>query len=314
VPTDRPTQSSGTRARAQAARAAAQRTAERTAARAQRLPWAPAAIESFEREQRSGASLLAGGLAYRLFFWIVSFGLVIAAIASFWVRSSERSLTDTAKSFGLSGVAAHSAASAVSDGSHGRWYLLVAGIVLVAYFGLGGAQALRVAALVAWRLEPSRMRRRGRASAVFTAVFVLGITLTMIATWGRHHAPGVGLLIAISAVAGFVALAVLAFSVLPRPAGTTWRSLLPGALLVGAGVTGVHLFVVYYLSGKLERSPKLYGTLGASTVVLLGLFLMARVIVSGMFLNATLWRRAGQAHLGEDPQEMPVTSPRTRAP
>lgn len=76
---------------------------------------------------------------------------------------------------------------------------------------------------------------------------------------------------------------------------TTWRSLLPGAALVGSGLTGIHLFTVYYLSGKLERSPKLYGTLGASTVVLLGLFLIARVIVSAMFLNATVERRRSAA-------------------
>jgi uncharacterized BrkB/YihY/UPF0761 family membrane protein len=57
------------------------------------------------------------------------------------------------------------------------------------------------------------------------------------------------------------------------------------------------VFTVYYLSAKLERSPKLYGTLGASTVVLLGLYLMARVIVSGIFLNASLSSDRGD----EDP-------------
>ena len=51
------------------------------------------------------------------------------------------------------------------------------------------------------------------------------------------------------------------------------------------------MFVVYYLSDKLERSPQLYGVLGASTVVLLGLFLIARVAVASMFLNATIKRR-----------------------
>ena len=71
------------RARVQAVRAAGERRFEETR---QRTRWLPLLIESFEREQRSGAALLAGGLAYRLFFWLVSFGLVVAAAASFWER------------------------------------------------------------------------------------------------------------------------------------------------------------------------------------------------------------------------------------
>src|SRR3954466_16404647 len=97
------------------------------------LPWTPRLLESFEREQRSGAGLLAGGLAYRLFFWLVSFGLVIAAVVSFWGRSDSHSLVDAGKSLGLRGVAAQSATSAVRDESHARWYLLVAGLVLLTY-------------------------------------------------------------------------------------------------------------------------------------------------------------------------------------
>ena len=86
-------------------------------------------------------------------------------------------------------------------------------------------------------------------------------------------------------------LALFAFSHLPRPGGTSWRALWPGAVLVGVGVTHVvTIFLAYYLAGKLESSPSLYGTLGAATVVLLVLFLIARLIVSALFLNATLQR------------------------
>jgi uncharacterized BrkB/YihY/UPF0761 family membrane protein len=248
-------------------------------------------MDSIDREQRSGAGLLAGGLAYRLFFWLVSFGLVVAAVTSFWVREDRRSLTDAAKSFGLSGVAAHSATSAVQEGSHARWYLLIAGLILLVYFGVGVVRALRVAAFIAWQLDPVRMRHSLRASAVFTGLFLLGVTATLFASWVRDHSASFGVPVTAAAIFVFVALALLAFDLLPRPEGLTWRSFLPGAGLVGCGLTAIHLFTVYYLSEKLERSPKLYGTLGASTVVLLGLFLIARVIVSAMFLNATLHRR-----------------------
>jgi uncharacterized BrkB/YihY/UPF0761 family membrane protein len=73
-------------------------------------------------------------------------------------------------------------------------------------------------------------------------------------------------------------------------ADASWRTHAPGALLVGCGMTGVHVLLAYYLAGRLERSPSLYGTLGAATVVMLVLFLIARLIVSALFLNGTLQR------------------------
>lgn len=269
----------------------------RAVSRARRHPVITRAIRSFEREQRSGAGLLAGGLAYRFFFWLVSFGLLSAAIASFWVRSSRGSLEDAAKSFGLSGVAARSAATSVSNGAHSRWYLLAAGILALLYFGMGAVRAMRVAAIVGWRLEPTRMRKPLTASTGFTCVCIIGLAITSLASWVRHHSAVGGVAVTVSTAFVFAGLALFAFHHLPRPERTNWRDLLPGAALVGVGVTCIHVFTVYYLSAKLERSPKLYGTLGASTVVLLGLYLMARVIVSGIFLNASLSSDRGD----EDP-------------
>jgi len=279
---------------------AAREAADRAQARAKELPWTPRLLESFEREQRSGAGLLAGGLAYRLFFWLVAFGLLIAAVASFWVRDDKGSLEDAAKSFGLSGVAARSAASAVQDGSNARWYLLGSGIVFVAYFGLGAVRALRVAAFIAWRMKPVRLRQPLRASATFTGVFVLGLVATTLLSWVRHHSTLIGLLVTIAAMVAYVGLGIFVFMLLPRPEFTTWKTMLPGAVLSAIGLTGFHVFVVYYLSAKLERSPNLYGTLGAATVVLLGLYVIARVCVSAMFLNATLARAHGSPDTGDD--------------
>ncbi len=45
-----------------------------------RLPGGALAAQALERERLSAAGLLAGGLAYRLFFWLVPLGLVLAAL------------------------------------------------------------------------------------------------------------------------------------------------------------------------------------------------------------------------------------------
>jgi uncharacterized BrkB/YihY/UPF0761 family membrane protein len=56
-------------------------------------------------------------------------------------------------------------------------------------------------------------------------------------------------------------------------------------------VEEVHLVVVLYLAPRLGRSSSLYGPLGAATVILLWLYLTARMITGAAFLNATLWER-----------------------
>jgi uncharacterized BrkB/YihY/UPF0761 family membrane protein len=283
---ERPQRAASIRRSAETARNAAGRAYER----AHERRGFREAFESFEWEQRSGAGLLAGGLAYRFFLWLVPFGLVVAAAASFWVRFDSGGLQDAARSFGLGGVAAHSATAAVKDGSRARWFLLIAGLVLLVWAGIGAVRALRVAARLAWGLDRERLRHPLRSSLVFTGAAVTGLAASMGASWARHNLDAFGVVITLADVVVFGLLALFAFEYLPRPGGVGWRRQWPGALLVGGGATCVHVFLAYYLAGRLERTPALYGALGAAVVVLLVLYLLARLIVSAMFLNATLER------------------------
>lgn len=100
--------------------------------------------------------------------------------------------SDAARSFGLGGVAAHSATTAVQDGSRARWYLLVAGLVLMAWAGIGAVRAVRVAARLAWGIEASRLGHPLRASGIFTIVCVVGLAASLCAAWTRHHAGTIG--------------------------------------------------------------------------------------------------------------------------
>ncbi|HEX4734081.1 MAG TPA: YhjD/YihY/BrkB family envelope integrity protein [Thermoleophilaceae bacterium] len=258
---------------------------------AARVPGFDALVEALETEQRSGAPLLAGGLAYRFFFWLVSFGLFAAAILSFWVRESPEDAKSVAHSFGLAGVATASATNAVNNGSHARWYFLISGVFLLLYFGIGAMRALHITGVLAWGLEPKKLQRPVRAGVLFSLALIAVVVLSLGTEWVRHHAPGTGILAIAAIGAVWIGLIALAMQLLPHGPTDSWTALLPGAVEVGVGLALIQSIVVYYLAAKLERSPDLYGTLGASTVVLLWLFLFARLIVSGMFLNATLDRR-----------------------
>jgi membrane protein len=278
----------GAQSRVKAARAAG----EVRLARAQKSVSAvDAGIRWFERERLQGAALLSGGLAYRFFFWLVAFGLFAASIGGFIAHSDPESLESAAKSAGLGGVAAHSATTALASGKHTQYYFLMAGVGLMAWFGIGAVKALRVAAFLAWQIKPYRARHTAKATATFSGIAVVVLVLGAIT-------PSLGdlslALLAWTYVLGFAiytAIMLWVFQILPRPEDVGWRSLLPGASLVGLGTVLSHVVVTHYLAPKLGRSPNLYGAFGAATVVLVWLFIAARLIVAGMFLNATLWHR-----------------------
>jgi membrane protein len=262
--------------------------AERLAHAWERLPFHDIIAAALERERIAAAGLLAGGLAYRLFFWLVPLGLVLAAILSFWVESDPEGLEEAAREFGLGGASANAAADAIAHDAHSRWYFLVAGIGLLGWFGAGVVRALNVAHAVAWRLPPVKIRRPYRAGALFTAATIAMLALSSAAAVVREWSPGPGLAVTLALGVVYLGVFIWASSVLPHRA-THWTAFVPGAILVAVGTQIIHVAAVYYLAPKLGRSSELYGTLGAATVVLLWLYLVSRLVVAAAFANAALW-------------------------
>lgn len=280
------------RSRGEALRDIGQRAAEIAQAR---VPGAPAFVESLEREAAAGSGLLAGGLAYRLFLWLVPLGLVTAGVASFWARSDSVGMQRAAKDFGIAGAAARSASSAFRQEAHSRWYLLIAGLILLMWFGIGAVRALRVAHQIAWAVRAPKLRNPLGASLLFTCVVVAATFIGAGTRWVRHnYGEGVGLAVTFAMVAVYISTALGAMLLLPH-GDAPWTALLPGVILAGIGAELLHVWVVLYIAPKLERSPELYGALGGATVFLLWLYVIARLIVSAAFLNATVWDRQQRA-------------------
>jgi membrane protein len=255
------------------------------------VPGAPAVVESFERERAAGSVLLAGGLAYRFFLWLVPFGLVLAALASEWSAEDPRGLRNVVQDYGLAGAAANSALAAVHTERHSRWYFLAAGLALLVWFGISAVRALRVAHTIAWADDSAKLRRPLRASLVFTG-FAVGLSFIGFGTrYIGHEVSGTwGLVALIAMSAVYAAVAVAGLILLPH-GGASWTALLPGVLIIGVGMQVMHIVVALYLAPRLAHSPSLYGSLGAATVIMLWLYLIARLFVSAAFLNATLWQR-----------------------
>ena len=255
------------------------------------VPGAESALVALERETTAGGTLIAGGLAYRLFLWLLPLGLVVSAIATFW----QDDVAEAAGDIGLDSESTKTMSEVVQDSSHGRWYFLALGLFFLLWFAIGVARALRVAHTVAWGVRREKFRRPIHGGLIFTFFGAALIASSLLSAWAREALGVSGLVLTLLLAVVYSAGALWMMLLLPHREAR-WTALLPGAVLVGVGIQGLHIFAALYLVPKLGRSGELYGSLGAATVILLWLYIIARLITVSAFLNATLWERR---HAGE---------------
>jgi uncharacterized BrkB/YihY/UPF0761 family membrane protein len=253
------------------------------------VPGAEPGLVALERETTAGGTLIAGGLAYRLFLWLLPFSLVVASLATFWEHDDPQGFEHASEDFGLSASAAASMRRSIEESPKGTWYFLILGLFFLMWFSIGVVRALRLAHTVAWGVRRERFRRPIHGALLFTFAAVAVILITGAAQVVREQTDE-DLLVTFSIVVVYVAFALLLMLLVPHR-DTPWTALLPGAVLVGVGALGLQAFTALYLAPRIGRSSELYGALGAATVILLWLYIIARLITLSAFLNATLWER-----------------------
>jgi uncharacterized BrkB/YihY/UPF0761 family membrane protein len=267
---------------------AARLTAAR--ARAETLPGGSVVREVLETERDLGGGLIAGGVAFRVFLWLVPFGLVVAAILSFWSEHDRDGLERASREFGISAAATAAAAEALQNGDRNAVIVLLFGIVTLAWFTLGAVRALVLAHALAWQLKPPRIRQPLRAILLFNALFA-GYALSSAGlAWLREQLGTFAILGLVVTLVVSTTIALSAMWLLPRRA-TQIRELLPGALLVAVGVQLVNLAVVFYFAPRLGRSEETYGAFGTAATMLVWLYVISRLITGAAFVNAILWER-----------------------
>ena len=255
-----------------------------------RVPGGNAMLEALERERDSGGGLIAGGIAYRFFLWLLPFGLTVAAALGLWASRDAQGVEDAAREFGMGAVAASSVASELSGSAQSRWALLVIGLVFTSWFSVGAVRALRLASSLAWQLKPTKVPKPAVAVLAYNALFLANYAGAAVLAWLRHALSFGPILGAVTLVCVPTAVAYVAFRSLPRRSDD-WRDHLAGALVVGIGTQLVQIAVILYFAPKLESSSELYGTLGVAATLLLWLYVLGRLVTIALFLNATLWER-----------------------
>ena len=238
-----------------------------------------------EQNRRVAAAVLAGGFAYRIFFWLLAFGLVGGGALGFFQGDS---LDDALDRAGIPGAVVESVGSFARDSGTGRWWLLLVGGYLMLWSGYSGSKAARLVHALIWDEPPTKLAKPLKASLLFSAV-CLGSGLVITGSWWLKETAGVGAIMAVIVLVAPLTAAWVWVSLLLPHRDVGWRALVPGALLVAIGFQALHVVTLWFAVPKLESSQSTYGPLGVVATLLFWGYLIGRLIVSAAILNASLY-------------------------
>ena len=250
------------------------------------------AYQAYERDRRQAGALLAGGIAYRLFLWLLPTALFAVGIVGLLADISSTSPEQVAHDAGFGAAIALTVAQATQESEKGSLSLVLLGGVLALWAARAAVKALSLTASVAWGLRPVPLTRGLIRSLTFSGVCV-GLMLLPGLLNVLHRGPiGVDLLLELVTLAGMVALSVWVQSNFPHAEGAPWTAFLPGAIVLAVGTDLLRLVTQVYFAGRLGRVDDLYGALGLAAVFMAWLYLVARLIVASFAVSATRWRSA----------------------
>jgi uncharacterized BrkB/YihY/UPF0761 family membrane protein len=258
-------------------------------------------LRAVERNRRVAASVLAGGFAYRIFLWLLPFGLILGGGLGF---ANADNTEEAVQGGGLPAAVTNAIGDAARSNQSNSWWLLAVGVPLLLWAGFSGAKAVQLIHSLVWD-EPPPKPKPLQTSLAFTGMVCAFLAVITLTWWVRDDWPGI--LAPVVTVAPLAALWLLASLHLPHR-DAPWQALLPGALLVAIGFQVLHEAIGYLLVPKLEKSTSLYGSLGATTTLLFFMYMTALLAVTAPVLNSSLYDELRSRRLGE-PQDDGTTSP-----
>jgi uncharacterized BrkB/YihY/UPF0761 family membrane protein len=274
---------------AAARRADAERLAERAQDERSKHRSVDAIFEMADRDGEVGGGIIAGALAYRLFIWLLPLALVLVAGLGIASDANSESPQEAARSLGVQGLISSSIATAAD--SPNRWYALLIGIPILVWATRSVLRVLIGAHRLIWTDERAHAPKPKLVAALRLLVLLLCFgAVSTIASAVRAWSPAPGLVVTLFALVFYAGIWLLITVRLPHR-GSDWTALVPGALVFGIGIELLQVVVAYFITPYALAKQGTYGALGVAAALLVGLFLVSRLVVASAVVNATLWQR-----------------------
>jgi uncharacterized BrkB/YihY/UPF0761 family membrane protein len=240
-------------------------------------------LRAVERNRRVAASVLAGGIAYRIFLWLVPFALVVGGALGL---GDAAGIEDALAQGGIPGAVVNAIGDIASAADANSWWLLLIGVPTLLWEGYAGTKALKLTHSLVWN-DPASRTKPLQSSLAFSGVMCAFIAAVWVTWWFRDESTATQIVVFAVTI---VPLAALWLGVSFRlPHGTaTWKALLPGAFLVALGFQVCHAVVVYVIAPRLEGASSLSVALGSVTSLLFFMYIVGRIVVTAPILNSSL--------------------------
>jgi uncharacterized BrkB/YihY/UPF0761 family membrane protein len=281
------------RLRADAFHARAKKVAERAEAERADHDSLDALFELVDRDVEVGGGIIAGALAYRFFIWLLPFALVLVAGLGLGASASSESPQAAAKSLGLAGLVSSSVASAAKGSA--PWYALLVGIPILFLATRSLLRVLIGAHRLIWTdIRAAAPRPTARATARLLGLFLCFFVVSGLAQTVRHGSLGLGVLVSLLLIVPYSGFWLLVSMRLPHR-DAPWVALVPGTVLFAVGIEVIQVVAAYVIAPWSLSKQGTYGALGLAAALLVGLFLVSRMMVGAAVLNATLWERQSRS-------------------
>jgi uncharacterized BrkB/YihY/UPF0761 family membrane protein len=245
-------------------------------------------LTGIERDSDVGGGIMAGALAYRLFIWLLPFALVLVGVLGVVSKVTGEVPREAVAGTGLAGLVTKSVAAAASGA--GYWYALAVGLPVLVYMTRSLLRALIVVHRLVWTEHRERVPKPTWTATLQLLVVLVALFVVVPVTDELWPFPGDAIVVPVIDAILIALLWLAVICRLPRrDAG--WQSLLPGAVLFGVGAVLIGSLTYNLLGAYASQRESTYGALGLAAALLLGLFIVARLVVACAVLNATLWER-----------------------
>ena len=264
----------------------------------QRSRTVDAAFRTYERDRKAVGSVLAGAVAFRMFTFLLPLSLGIVTLLGAFQALDESGPEDLGRNLGMSSYLIDSVETAASESHKALWILVPLSLWAIYTGGRGITKVMRAVSAIAWDQPVTKASNAVGAAAAALGLAAAAMVVIGGLQAGRNRSDGLGLALALLAVLAFSSLWLVAELLLPRDPRAGWTALLPGAVMVGVFAWLAHLVSVYYLAHQIDKASELYGSLGVAAAILAWLYLLSRLMVASVMLNASRWE---QQHAGTTP-------------
>ena len=270
------------------------------------------AYQAYERDRRQAGAMLAGGITYRLFLWLLPTALFAVGIIGLLATISSTSPERVAHDAGFGAALALTVAQAAQQSGKGSLTLVLLGEGPRAVGRSGRRESVEPDRFGRLGMRPLPLTRSLMKSLIFSGVCIALMLLPGLLNVLHGGPIGVDLLLEMATLAGMVVLSIFGVQVIfPHAEGAPWTAFLPGAIVLAVGADLLRLVTQVYFAGRLGRVDDLYGALGIAAVFMAWLYFIARLIVASFAVSATRWRSARDRGSGRGSW---LARPRARQP